>query len=95
MRAKASARFSKNARRNGDASPGGNNLLPLKAELPRHSIRGQRAYAMIQSVAHTRYAWPDKKGIAHTRRQEGSPIGEPFCDSVAEKPRRWAKTPAS
>jgi hypothetical protein len=44
MRAKALARFSKSARRNGSA--GGDNLLPLKPDHPRYSSCGQRAYAM-------------------------------------------------
>jgi hypothetical protein len=36
-----------------------------------------------------------QKGNRAYATAEGLAYGEPFCDSVAEKPRRWAKTPAS
>ncbi len=56
---------------------GGVGLGTVEAGTARGARRWAAASAEDQNVAHTRYARPDKKGTAHTRRQEGSPMAGP------------------
>ena len=59
---------------------GGVSWVPLNPDGPRRSGVGSEHCDEAKSVAHTRYARPDKKGTRAYATAGGLAHGEPFCD---------------